>query len=228
MWLGECNQDFRYFAPRLQIFRDQRVLDLGCGPGLYSRALIGGGSWLVSIDKDRAMLEKSQVLIDDRPLRVVQGDAPRLPFRDGSFDAVVSVEVLTHINPLLWSVVLREIRRVLRPGGKCILTAHNSLRLGLGRISHGRRPCKEYIFPHTSIWPTTPACLLDEARNAGFVYTDRLEYLNYSNTFSDTMYRQRRLFARCIIWWEDALRRIPILRRLAITFAVIIMKPMME
>lgn len=50
----------------------------------------------------------------------VQGDAERLPFADGTFDAVICAELLEHVfDP---RQVVREIRRVLRPGGRVLIT----------------------------------------------------------------------------------------------------------
>ena len=87
------------------------VLDLGCGPGVYSRALDRAGAEVVSSDFDPGELARAA-----EPLRRgVAADGRRLPFPDATFDAVVCSNVLEHTpDPFL---VIAEIERVLAPGG---------------------------------------------------------------------------------------------------------------
>ena len=55
-----------------------------------------------------------------RGVRVVRGRLPHLPFRDGSFDVAISLDVFEHVEQDLEA--MREVRRVLRPGGRLITT----------------------------------------------------------------------------------------------------------
>lgn len=96
------------------------LLDLGCGTGLLLDFLRRGGqdtSRLVGVDLSEGMLACAQA----RGMRVVQADAAHLPFETDAFEAVVSFTVLR-----LFSdderPALREIARVLRPGGLLVLT----------------------------------------------------------------------------------------------------------
>ncbi len=98
-----------------------RVLEIGCGPGrLTSRiAELSRDARVVGSDIDPAMLERAEAWADqagvDERVRFAYAEAGSLPFRDGSFDAVVSTLSLHH-----WpdpAKGLAEIRRVLRPGG---------------------------------------------------------------------------------------------------------------
>jgi len=84
------------------------VLDVGCADGVLRAALSTSGLRLVGVDV-------SATLLRIHPAPVVQADAGRLPFADGSVDAVTALNVLYHLpDPL---PALREARRVLRAGG---------------------------------------------------------------------------------------------------------------
>ena len=106
--------------------RGLRVLDLGCGKGRFARHLAGLGSDVVGVDLSPAMLGAAVGL--DR----AKASARRLPFADGTFDAVVAVEVLEHVGDV--RPVLREARRVLRPGGRLAVVDKNA------RALDGTRP----------------------------------------------------------------------------------------
>jgi tRNA (uracil-5-)-methyltransferase TRM9 len=70
-------------------------------------------------------IEYSQALTDiciKDGLNVIQGDALTLPFENESFDAVIMIAVIHHIEPTLHNKVLNEIQRILVPGSKCLIT----------------------------------------------------------------------------------------------------------
>jgi ubiquinone/menaquinone biosynthesis C-methylase UbiE len=97
----------------------RRVLDLGCGTGQLAHRLAAGRDVAVyGCDFSPGML--AQASRRDGAVRWVRGDAGRLPFRAGAFDAVVSTEAF-HWFPDQ-PAALREIARVLQPGGRLLLT----------------------------------------------------------------------------------------------------------
>lgn len=88
------------------------VVDLACGSGPMSRELAQEGRTVIGVD----LSEHELSLAAERgPGPWVRSDALRLPFRDGSVDVVTSSMGLVVVTPL--SQVLREVARVLRPGG---------------------------------------------------------------------------------------------------------------
>lgn len=86
-----------------------RVLDVGCGEGRY---LPPDG---VGVDTDRARVAIARA----RSARVAVADAHRLPFREGAFDTVLAIRMLNAAGAI--DDALREMRRVLAPGGRLLV-----------------------------------------------------------------------------------------------------------
>ncbi len=101
------------------------VLDAGAGFGRHAFALARQGANVVALDYAPQELEGTRVtfeamaeageVAEARFVGGLQGDATRLPFADGSFDRVITSEVLEHIQAD--TVAITEFVRVLRPGG---------------------------------------------------------------------------------------------------------------
>lgn len=111
----------------------RRVLDVGCGTGLLTgrvRATLPQ-STVVGCDFSRGMLEQASARRPD--LGWVQGDALRLPFREASFDAVLSTESF-HWFPDP-DAALAEFRRVLVPGGRAFIAMVNPPLEGVSRAA---------------------------------------------------------------------------------------------
>jgi demethylmenaquinone methyltransferase/2-methoxy-6-polyprenyl-1,4-benzoquinol methylase len=98
------------------------VLDLAAGTGTSSVPFAAAGATVVPCDFSHGML---QVGKEARPeLPFVAGDATRLPFADGSFDAVtISFGLRNVVDP---DAGLRELRRVTRPGGRLVVCEFSS------------------------------------------------------------------------------------------------------
>jgi len=94
-----------------------RVLDLGCGTG-YTLTRLPDGVRAVGLDFAPAALALCSQRASGAAL--VRGDATCLPFADGSFDAVLALDVLEHLDADAQAA--REIRRVLKPKGVLIAT----------------------------------------------------------------------------------------------------------
>jgi ubiquinone/menaquinone biosynthesis C-methylase UbiE len=97
-----------------------RILDLGCGTGIVARVLrerLGGAASIVGVDARLPMVEKARAMEPELDWRV--GDAGALPFADGSFDLVLCQEMLFASDRM---AALGEVRRVLSPGGRFIVS----------------------------------------------------------------------------------------------------------
>jgi ubiquinone/menaquinone biosynthesis C-methylase UbiE len=96
----------------------ERVLDLGCGPGDGTTRLASLGAIAIGLDYSDGMLEKAK---KERAIagRLTRGDAGRLPFKDGAFDKVVCTNSFHHYPDHF--AALKEVRRILRPGGTLVL-----------------------------------------------------------------------------------------------------------
>ena len=110
--------------------QDDAVLDIGCGAGRTTFGLYEAGYRSVTgYDLSATMIEAAHRIADQRGLaiRFDVGDAASMPYADASFDgALFSAEGLMCIPG--WErrlKVLREVRRVLRPGGHFIFTTHD-------------------------------------------------------------------------------------------------------
>jgi len=103
----------------------QRVLDVGCGTGVATREIarrVGQGSLVVGVDPTPVFIEIAERLRQDEmldSLRFEIGDGRSLAFPDGSFVVALAITVLSHLPER--EQVLRELARVLRPGGRLLV-----------------------------------------------------------------------------------------------------------
>ena len=98
----------------------QRVLELGCGAGQWSRALAAEGAAVVGFDLSDAQLTAAGQAMGSARYPLVQGAAEQLPFAAGSFDVVFCDH-----GGLSWApphLAVPEAARVLRPAGRLVFT----------------------------------------------------------------------------------------------------------
>jgi ubiquinone/menaquinone biosynthesis C-methylase UbiE len=92
-------------------------LEIGCGPGFTSleiRKKLDGD--LTSIDYDEDEVEKAKKRLSGKKVAIMQADATKLPFKDGSFDCVVEMNTFHHISE--YRKAISESFRVLKKGGQ--------------------------------------------------------------------------------------------------------------
>lgn len=136
-WL-EPDPEVSGLIPELKARGVRRALDLGCGVGRHSLLLAEHGFAVDAIDGSAAGTGYAREAARARalPLTVHQGGADALPFADGSFDFVLSWNVIYHGTPEEARHRLDEIRRVLKPAALyqgTMLPKRNS-NFGRGRL----------------------------------------------------------------------------------------------
>ncbi|MCL9812143.1 class I SAM-dependent methyltransferase [Natranaeroarchaeum aerophilus] len=107
----------RHVLSRMPVEDGETVLDLGCGSGYAARALrdAGGAGRAYGLDGSPEMAHNAREYTDDDSVGFLIGDFGDLPFADDSVDHVFSMEAFYYAaDPV---ETLREIRRILRPGG---------------------------------------------------------------------------------------------------------------
>ncbi len=105
----------------LQARAARRVLDLGCGPGSFSRRLADAGLAPVALDASPTMLAQTRAKAQRAPsFPFAFGDAGALPLQP-VFDAAVLSLALHEMEPALRDAVWAEMQRVVRPGGLIVL-----------------------------------------------------------------------------------------------------------
>lgn|GEM_PF-473935 len=106
-----------------------RVLDLGCGTGRTSRQLARRGHQVAAIDYSRTMLARARERSKGYSLGLLLMDAVALGFQGASFDyCLFSANGLDYVYPRASRIrALREVYRVLKPGGVFAFSSHNSL-----------------------------------------------------------------------------------------------------
>ncbi len=115
---------------RFRVTPGERVMDMGCGAGRHAFELYRRGADVVAFDMDADELAGVETMFGAMRLEgevpeggnatTVQGDALDLPFPDGHFDKIIASEVLEHIPDDMRA--MRELLRVLRPGGQLAVT----------------------------------------------------------------------------------------------------------
>jgi SAM-dependent methyltransferase len=97
----------------------ERVLDLGCGAGRFVAALAEAGAEPVGVELAEAALERARANVPDADLRLLDADGS-IPLQHASIDLVWCSEVLEHVPDT--AGLLSEVRRVLRTGGRLLVT----------------------------------------------------------------------------------------------------------
>jgi SAM-dependent methyltransferase len=144
---------------------DKRVLEVGCGSAPCARWLAAQGAHPVALDLSAAMLRHAAALGAATRLVVplVQAGAERLPFTDASFDAVCSAfgAVPFVAEP---ERVMREVARVLRPGGRWVFAVNHPM-----RWMFSDDPGPDGLTVQQSYFDRTPYVEIDAAGNATYV-----------------------------------------------------------
>jgi SAM-dependent methyltransferase len=124
-WYEEIREDLL----RRTVGQTDRLLDVGCGRGevlLMLSGQIGEGIGIDVADEDLARAERERQWLKVENVSFRHGDALAIPFPDGNFDVVLLLgDVLTYVDPAKHGVVIAELWRVLKPGGRAVHESMN-------------------------------------------------------------------------------------------------------
>lgn len=153
-------------AGLLGVVSGRDVLEVGCGAAQCARWLVGQGARVVAFDLSARQLQHARRIDEQsgRPaLRLVQADATALPFADASFDVVCSAfGAVPFVSDS--ELLMREVARVLRPGGRWAFSVPHPLRWALPDL-----PDEEGLVVRHSYFDRRPYVEQDEDGEATYV-----------------------------------------------------------
>jgi SAM-dependent methyltransferase len=157
------NEHFGRYAFAARLSRMKRVLDAGCGMGYGSAELARAAASVVGVDISGDAVASARERYSLPRVTFLRGSCASLPFRAASFDLVVAFEMIEHLKE--WRDFLTEARRVLAPGGQCLISTPNRDYYADSRGRTGPNPYHEHefsfeefrrelleVFPHVALF----------------------------------------------------------------------------
>ena len=140
------NEHFARYAFAARLAANRRVLDAGCGAGYGSAELARVAAHVTGVDVAPAAVALARQQFSADNLTYLPGSCTDLPFPDGSFDLIVSFEVIEHLAD--WSGLIREARRLLAAGGQFVVSTPNKSFYAETRGQTGPNPFHEHEFEY--------------------------------------------------------------------------------
>jgi len=160
---------------RLELRPGEAVLDVGVGPGLLLRDMalsVDAGGRAVGLDMSAPMIEIARRRCEGlAQVAFEQGDAMKLPFPGASFDVAVSTQVYEYVPDM--ALALRELHRVMKPGGRILILDTDWDSLVLHTNDRARQARILEVWDEHLADAHLPATLSPKLRAAGFQITRR-------------------------------------------------------
>ena len=156
---------YRAMAAELDLQPDDALLDVGCGSAGLLVEQASHVSYVAGLDASEMQVEMARRRLADRlaagTAEIVLGDAAALPWEDGRFSVVASLDAMKFIpDP---AAALREMVRVLRPGGRAVVTVSDAANLPVGSTN------RSGTLDAWGMWLWSDADARRMAEEAGFV-----------------------------------------------------------
>lgn len=152
----------------------EAVLDIGSGPGLLAAEIaniVGPKGTVRGVDISESMLAMASGRCEAMPwVKFEDAGATQLPFEDGAFDAVVTVQVLEYVEDI--ETALAEIYRVLRPGGRALVIDSDMGTILFNTADYPRMAKILAAWNEHMAHPYLPRVLAPGMRGAGFSLAD--------------------------------------------------------
>jgi cyclopropane-fatty-acyl-phospholipid synthase len=189
----EASQHAKYarIVEMAGITRGHHVLEIGCGWGGFCHwAAQEIGCRITAVTISEAQHEYAQARLEQAALRHLV-DIKLMDYRDlgGSFDAIVSIEMVEAVGEKFWPVYGDVLRKRLRPGGRALLQAITIDEVSFHNYSNRADFIQAYIFPGGML--PTPSALHSMALQAGLKPVEREMF---GPDYAETLRRWRRSF----------------------------------
>jgi ubiquinone/menaquinone biosynthesis C-methylase UbiE len=119
--IDQNHWQWRAVEKALQPLQGQKVLDIGCAKGNFSRLLYASGAHVTGIDISAELLKQAETL--SPKIEFKYGSMTKIPYLAQSFDSAICIEVIEHVPQV--SEAIAEAARVLKPGGKLVIIDKN-------------------------------------------------------------------------------------------------------
>lgn len=113
----------RVYPEFFPLHADERVLNVGFGDGPQAIVYEGAFKEMIGVEIQANRLERARSMLRSQEIdhvQLIEGNVERLPFEPNSFDAALAIDIVEHVQHP--DIFLKEIFRVLRPGGRLLIT----------------------------------------------------------------------------------------------------------
>ena len=130
IWNWSSPAGKRRWARRCRLFEmfvgnhHSRVLEIGCGTGLFTKELAGNDNVMVAIDISERLIVKAKARVSSHKVHFIAGNAYDSGFKTECFDFIIGASSLHHLDV---HQALKEFLRILKPGGRIMFTEPNMM-----------------------------------------------------------------------------------------------------
>lgn len=132
------------------------ILDYGCGPGFLIEKLLKDGHACWGLDSVESNVKIIESKFSGNPhfKGALHADTLPTPVPEGMFDTVFLIETIEHVLPDELPLLLKELNRIIRPGGKLIITTPNNENLDASKVICPNCGSIFHLMQHVSSWTT--------------------------------------------------------------------------